>query len=174
MVAPGRAIVSLRVPGSFLDVNHPGGRVSDTLFRGSGTSQAAGVVSGAAAALIAKRPSLTPDQVKALLTSTADPINADSNAAGAGASTSRRPGRGDPVRRQAGLPAGPVPERLPEVAAGQQERQNPAIGANGSLWNGSLWSGSLWSGSLWNGSLWSGSLWSGSLWSTYVDPTDTP
>ena len=175
VVAPGRAIVSLRVPGSYLDVNHPGGRVSDTLFRGSGTSQAAGVVSGAAADLIAKRPSLTPDQVKALLTSTADPINADSHAAGAGridiAAAAAAP---VPTGvRQTFQPA-QFPSDYVKSLQGNRSGKNPAIGANGSLWNGSLWSGSLWSGSLWNGSLWSGSLWSGSLWSTYVDPTDTP
>jgi serine protease AprX len=175
VVAPGRAIVSLRVPGSYLDVNHPGGRVSDTLFRGSGTSQAAGVVSGAAAVLIAKRPSLTPDQVKALLVSTADPINADSNAAGAGridiaAATAAATPTGV---RQTFQPA-QFPSDYVKSLQGTKNGKNPAIGANGSLWNGSLWNGSLWSGSLWNGSLWSGSLWSGSLWSTYVDPTDAP
>jgi serine protease AprX len=149
--------------------------VSDTLFRGSGTSQAAGVVSGAAAALIAKRPSLTPDQVKALITSTADPINADSNAAGAGR-IDIAAALAAPVPtgvRQTFQPA-QFPSDYLKSLQGNKNGKNPAIGANGSLWNGSLWSGSLWSGSLWNGSLWSGSLWSGSLWSTYVDPTDAP
>ena len=44
------------------------------LFRGSGTSQAAAVVSGAAALLLQAYPNLTPDQVKAALVSTATPV----------------------------------------------------------------------------------------------------
>src|SRR4029077_4149400 len=47
VVAPGRSIVSLRAPGSLIDQAFPGGRVGDDLFRGSGTSQAAAVTSGA-------------------------------------------------------------------------------------------------------------------------------
>ena len=39
-----------RVPGSFLDEAFPAARASATGFRGTGTSQAAAVVSGAAAA----------------------------------------------------------------------------------------------------------------------------
>jgi serine protease AprX len=42
--------------------------VADGYFLGSGTSQAAAVVSGAAALLLEQRPELTPDQVKQLLT----------------------------------------------------------------------------------------------------------
>jgi serine protease AprX len=67
VVAPGTNIVSLRVPGSVLDEEFPAARVGDAFFRGSGTSQAAAVVSGLAARLIGQRPELKPDQVKALL-----------------------------------------------------------------------------------------------------------
>ncbi len=171
LVAPGRAIVSLRVPGSYLDVNYPGARVSDTLFRGSGTSQAAGVVSGAAAVLIAQRPSLTPHQVKGLLTASADPIPGESRSAqGAGrvdiaAALAARVPAGEDKERFA-----KAPREMGRGGQGDKRSPNPAVGADGAKWNGSLWSGSLWSGSLWNGSLWSGSLWSGSLWSSYHAP----
>ena len=89
LVAPGTSLVSARTPGSFVDVNNPSGLVSgDTsgeLFRGSGTSQAAAVVSGSVALLLQAYPDLTPDQVKYALTSSADPLtNADETAAGAG------------------------------------------------------------------------------------------
>jgi serine protease AprX len=85
LVAPGKSIVSLRVKGSQLDLSHPEGRVNDRFFKGSGTSQAAAVVSGAAALIIEQRPKITPDQLKHLLTSTAVTLpNADSVAQGSG------------------------------------------------------------------------------------------
>jgi subtilisin family serine protease len=43
-------------------------RVENSLFLGSGTCQAAAVVSGLSALLIDLHPQLTPDQVKAMLT----------------------------------------------------------------------------------------------------------
>ena len=74
LVAPGRRLVSLRVPGSALDMLFPDRVVvaqnGSTYFRLTGTSMATAVVSGAAALLLQRRPSLTPDQVKALLVGT--------------------------------------------------------------------------------------------------------
>jgi len=85
LVAPGKSVASLRTPGSFLDVEHPEGRVNSRLFKGSGTSQAAAVVSGAAALLVQQRPTATPDQIKALLKSTATKMPvADAQAQGSG------------------------------------------------------------------------------------------
>jgi len=74
LVAPGRRLVSLRVPGSALDMLFPDRVVvaqnGSTYFRLTGTSMATAVVSGAAALLLQRRPSLTPDQVKTLLVGT--------------------------------------------------------------------------------------------------------
>src|SRR5207249_874680 len=74
VVAPGRSVVSLRVPGSYVDLNHPEGREPDGLLRGSGTSQATAVVAGAAALMLQARPDLTPDQVKWYLAKAAKPL----------------------------------------------------------------------------------------------------
>lgn len=68
VVAPGKSIVSLRNPGSYADEFYGDAAVADAFFLGSGTSQAAAVVSGAVALLLEQRPELTPDQVKQLLT----------------------------------------------------------------------------------------------------------
>ncbi len=82
LVAPGRRIVSLRVPGSALDTLFPERVVvaqnGATYFRLTGTSMATAIVSGAAALLLAGRPKLTPDQVKALLVGTTQPYGEDS------------------------------------------------------------------------------------------------
>jgi serine protease AprX len=64
VLAPGESIASLRVKGSNIDNGYPGARVGTTLFKGSGTSQSAAVVSAAAALLLQHKPSLTPDLVK--------------------------------------------------------------------------------------------------------------
>jgi len=74
LVAPGVGIVSLKVPGSTIAESYPAAAIASGFIRGSGTSQAAAVVSGAAALLLQQRPSLTPDQVKALLTRSASPL----------------------------------------------------------------------------------------------------
>ena len=89
LVAPGTSLVSVRAPGSLIDVNNPSGLVSGDvsgqLFRGSGTSQAAAVVSGSVALLLQAYPNLTPDQVKYALTYGIGAVtNSSSIAAGAG------------------------------------------------------------------------------------------
>jgi serine protease AprX len=80
IVAPGNRVISTRaagivtpatanVPNQYYTVRGSG--VSSDYVMFSGTSMAAGMVSGAAALLLDKTPSLTPDQVKARLMKTA-------------------------------------------------------------------------------------------------------
>jgi len=83
LVAPGNKITSLMAPGSTLATAYPELTVdtstyspgvsgkSGAYFVLSGTSMATPVVSGAAALLLQRNPSLTPDQVKARLMKTA-------------------------------------------------------------------------------------------------------
>ena len=83
VVAPGNLVDSLLAPGSTLASEYPGNvlaasglyhaPVSGTplYFSLSGTSMATPVVSGAAALMIEKDPTLTPDTVKARLMKTA-------------------------------------------------------------------------------------------------------
>ena len=79
LVAPGNRIVSLLDPNGTLEANYPKydiypsscSECSPRYFRLSGTSMATPVVSGAAALMIQKDPTLTPDLVKARLMKTA-------------------------------------------------------------------------------------------------------
>jgi len=195
LVAPGQSIVSLRNPGSYIDAEYPGARVGDKYFKGSGTSQAAAVVSGAVALLLQKRPELTPDQVKALLTATAAKLpGADPASAGAGelnvaAAATRRPHQS----RQTWAPStglGSV-----EAARGTAHIELDGVALTGEVspfgpldtaaWatasrDGTAWNGGRWMGyqllaagpvgnpagtSDWSGLSWSGLSWSGLSWS---------
>jgi serine protease AprX len=71
LVAPGNRVVSTMLSGETLNREFASNRVASDYFILSGTSMAAPVVSGAAALLLQKTPSMTPDQVKARLMRTA-------------------------------------------------------------------------------------------------------
>lgn len=75
VTAPGVSVLGLRSPGSAADTQNPGARVGSQFLRGSGTSQAAAVVSGEAALLLQAKPNLTPDQVKQILMGSASGLN---------------------------------------------------------------------------------------------------
>ena len=171
LVAPGRSIVSLRDTNSALDLAHPEARVGDDLFKGSGTSQAAAVVSGAVALLLERRPDLSPDQVKALVVGSADRLNGfgpDAQGAGrldvARALAAPTP---DPAEvRQAFAPAkvNGLVVKLVLGGMGQRPTDVGPVGPDGGKWKGSSWGGSSWGGSSWGGSSWGGSSWGGSSW----------
>jgi serine protease AprX len=173
VVAPGRSIVSLRVPGSYADVLAPGGRVlgdtSGRFFRGSGTSQATAFVAGEAALLLQKRPGLTPAQVKELLRSTARPLLLAHPAMGFGET--------DPVRALS-WPTPLLTPRYPkssgsgllEASRGGAHVLDPRTGTPltgevdvlGGAWNGTAWASRSGSASSWTGGSWNGTTWTGS------------
>jgi serine protease AprX len=173
VLAPGRSVVSLRDPGSYIDVNHPEGREPDGLFRGSGTSQATAVVAGAVALMLENRPDLSPDQVKWLLRQTARPLPfSDPASQGAGEIDLRRASRPAPRDDRAsqswtpGTGTGSL-----EAARGSVHVEMGGIALTGETdifgnpWNGQSWSGVSWSGVSWSGQSWSGQSWSGQSWS---------
>jgi serine protease AprX len=157
VVAPGARMVSLRVPGSALDQEYPAARVGTTYFRGSGTSQAAAVVSGAVARLLSARPELTPDQVKALLIAGAVDLPDPREADGAGRIDLRRtlaaavPSADSVVQRW-------EPAYLDRRALVRALRHDDEYTTGGPEWSGRRWSGRRWSGRRWSGASWIGSL----------------
>jgi serine protease AprX len=191
VVAPGQSVVSLRVPNSQLDAAHPEGRTGDRFFRGTGTSQAAAVVSGAAALLLEQRPGLTPDQVKALLTGTAKTLpSADRKAQGNGlidlaaASAAATPNAVQTWERSTGT--GSLEKARGNHHVQQQGKElRGETSFTGQKWDGPQFakmlkkavegkgplkgavsaSGLSWSGLSWSGLSWSGLSWSGLSWS---------
>ena len=195
VVAPGVHMTSLRDPGSYLDAAYGStATVASRFFRGSGTSQATAVVSGAAALVLSAHPDYTPDQVKRALMESANPLSGQTEAAqGAGEisleeaiSLDSAP-RGDSAQTWAAssgsgtlqgargsvvLTANNVSLNTEQDIMGHAWNSTAMASAeysatswSGGTWNGSGWSGSGWSGSGWSGSGWSGSGWSGSGWS---------
>ena len=171
LVAPATHIASLRDAGSTLDQQFgTTATVGGRFFRGSGTSQAAAVVSGAAALLLSQRPSATPDQIKALLTGSATPLSGTSTLLqGAGRLQLQSTLTAPTPAAQQSYPVSTGTGSL-NLSRGSVENSLDVALANlvqslGGGWSGSGWSGSGWSGSGWSGSGWSGSGWSGSGWS---------
>ncbi len=185
-VAVGTRLQGLRVPNSFIDDNHSQGLLGTRFFRGSGTSEAAAVTSGAVALVLQKYPSMTPDQVKGFLKARAsDLYYTSSSSQGEGELDLWKlahytPGTYSPQTFASSTGTGSV-----ELSRGRDHLTKddvvlqgeidifgmPFTSAtagsswSGGVWNGSTWSGSSWSGSSWSGSSWSGSSWSGSSWS---------
>jgi serine protease AprX len=191
LLAAGRSVVSLRVPGSYIDTAYPGARVADVsgtarFFRGSGTSQAAAVVSGSVALLLQAQPKLTPDQVKNLLVQTADPVvGADPIAAGAGQiDIAESVTLGRPAKATQAFPAATGQGSLERArggahvvdAAGTQLSGERDI--FGAPWRPATWTplsaaGRAWNGGTWNGRVWSGTGYTGTSWATVTWRTGT-
>ncbi len=195
LVAPGAHMQGLRVPGSYIDQNSPTGALSDSYFRGSGTSEATAFVSGAVADLLQRYPDLTPDQVKQMLITSCDKLRSFNW---------KQQGCGELDMNQlfsarvapnltavqylsrwgvkalstgtGSLEASRGSDHISVNGAVLQGEQDifgvpfdstaiAALEAAGSSWSDGTWNGSSWSGNSWSGSSWSGSSWTGSSWS---------
>ncbi|HZC74224.1 MAG TPA: S8 family serine peptidase [Jatrophihabitans sp.] len=186
LVAPGRTLTALRSYGSLVEAENPSALVAPSYIKGSGTSEAAAVTSGAVALLLAARPDLTPDQVKHILTTTAHRLpGAPANQQGAG--------RLD-LHGAKGIPDGPQTQQTPIAtglgsleasrgglhvdvdcdADGTPELISGEVTADcllwdpaawtGATWNGDAWTGATWNGATWNGATWNGATWNGATW----------
>jgi serine protease AprX len=181
VLAPGRLLTTSRSFRSNIEALYPKALIAPSYIRGSGTSQAAAVASGVAALLVQQRPTLTPDQVKTLLMTTASPLAGYTDAF---------QGKGR-IRLASALVADPGPAswqvatatglgsiegsrggRNVETDCGQDGTIDVIRGEidarcepwNGTAWTGTAWTGTAWTGTAWTGTAWTGTAWTGTAW----------
>jgi serine protease AprX len=170
LVASGRSVVSLRAPGSTIDVANPSARIGSTNFVGSGTSFSAAITSGAAALMRSMYPNAGTDRIKGALLQGADPGPVGNPFVDGFGSLDVFRALQSSARLYQAAPtmATPVGSTVSLFVTGQGSAWNGSNWSgsswNGSSWNGSAWNGSSWNGSSWNGSAWNGSAWNGSSW----------
>jgi serine protease AprX len=192
VVAPGVSVVSLRAKNSFADLRYSStAAIGDRFFKGSGTSQSAAVVSGAASLLLSQRPGLSPDQVKDILRRSAKDVpGASVDAQGAGsmdltaaygtgskwvASAKVHAGGGSLDRARGKFKVkmnGVTLEGERDIfgeRADTDQLDDPGSNFSGATWASGSWKGSpllgaTWAGSSWAGATWAGSSWAGATW----------
>jgi serine protease AprX len=174
LTAPGTGIISARVPGGHLDTSYPAAIRPDGLFRGSGTSQAAAVVGGAVALLLEARPTLSPDQVKAVLLASAAPLPGHTPASGAGVLAVD-------AALKAAVPAGAAQGHPRSAGTGHLELSRGThhlvdaartrilagdVDVHGQPFDSAAWAAAATAGTSWQGGTWNGTDWTGTGWST--------
>jgi len=194
-VTPGSHLQGLRVVGSYVDLAHPEGILGDSYSRGSGTSEATAIASGAAALILQKYPNLTPDQLMKYIGDNGQKVpGSDDNAQGKGELDlskllTKNPPKDAPLRldvkkQSDGSGSIDASRGTDHVAmggttlSGEMDIFGHPIDAvalavaeaagnswSGGTWNGNSWSGNSWSGNSWSGNSWSGNSWSGNSWS---------
>ncbi len=173
VVAPGRKVVSLRAPGSYLDVLLPDRVVALDYFRLSGSSQATAVVSGLAALLIQKNPSLRPDEVKYLLKQSALPIAGyTANVQGAGSIDAYRAATYPEKRKDnRGLrPSNGYASRSFAFAdktvplTWKDLNAHNGVDSKGVTWDSVTWDNVTWDSVTWDNIFWDGVMWDGVMW----------
>ncbi|MDQ1446692.1 MAG: serine protease AprX [Acidimicrobiaceae bacterium] len=151
VVAPGVDVVSVRAPGSYLDTAYPAARIGDDGFRGSGTSMATALTSGAAAVVTWAHPDATPDDVKGALVAGGDRL--------AGAWS-----RAVDVQAAVAVDSDEWDQHLP-VAGGRDDDERTGMPWTVTRWSATRWSATRWSATRWSATRWSATRWSATRWS---------
>ena len=192
LVAPGAHLQGLRVPGSYIDDSSPPGILDGSYMRGSGTSEATAITSGAVALILQRYPDLTPDQVKAFILEGTDKLHGTSpNDQGGGeldlnallSSTPPVSGKdAQPAQYTASTGTGSLEQArgTDHISLGGvvlrgntdifghpfDSAAQAAAEAAGTSWSGETWNGNGWSSNSWSSNSWSGSSWSSNSWSS--------
>ena len=182
LVAPGAHIVSLAAPGASITTQFPS-TMTAPYRRGSGTSMANAVVSGLVAEMLSLQPTLTPDRVKFMLTSTArTAASTDPLAVGAGevdgwralaalpglANVGVAPSLGTgslaASRGTTGIVLDDTNQTVLDASSGNLTAALTDVDTSGGNWFGGNWFGGNWFGGNWFGGNWFGGNWFGGNW----------
>jgi serine protease AprX len=167
LLAPGEHIVSLRVPGTALDLDEsgrhdgPGDLAPSAYARLSGTSASTAMVTGAAAVLLEDHSGYKPAQVKGALI-----------AGGRRVAATRTPGldvddalAARPARVNSGvLPSLVLLRVLAESGTGLPDIEWDGISWEGISWESISWEGVAWESVSWEGVTWDGVTWDSVTW----------
>jgi serine protease AprX len=169
VLAPGVSVVSLRAPGSTIDTGYPSARVDTDYFRGSGTSMATAMTSGAAAVLIQDHPFATPDDIKGAMVDTGQSLGAtvtgvalDLNAADH-AQPSENWNQHYKIAFD-GLGIGLT--QMPWVSTRWSSTRWSSTRWSSTRWSSTRWSSTRWSSTRWSSTRWSSTRWSSTRWSS--------
>ena len=189
VLAPGRSIVSLRDPGSYADTKYPSARVGTRYMKGSGTSQAAAVTSGAIALYLQKNPKATIADVRNAIWSLGSGMLGDPGKLDVGkmlafsaksSLTTQTGGTIGTIQASRGSSSVYFGDNTP--LSGERDIFGPltvsdwaAKSASQTSWSGGSWMGHPYTGTswtstadgqgAWTGVTWSGRAWSGRAWS---------
>jgi serine protease AprX len=171
LVAPGRYIAAAVPPDAKLTRDRPDRVVEPGYLQLSGTSFAAPVVAGSAAAMLAEHPNWTPDQVKGALMLTAKPLpQATTRSVGVGTvSAADAAAVADPPNPNVALndflvadPAG-GPTRVFDTSRWTQVVQTDPAWAS-VAWGSVAWGSAAWSSVAWGSVAWGSVAWGSVAW----------
>jgi serine protease AprX len=167
--APGRQLVGPVPANSTMPLEAPSRVTAPGYMWMSGTSFSAPVVSGAAALILAKNPSWTPDKVKGALMLSARPTAAgmalgvgEVNAKGAFDVT-------NPSNPNLGLNAFVGPDGTGGQVFDSASWANAATANaswNQASWNSASWANASWASASWNAASWANASWANASWAS--------
>ncbi|MHB2024702.1 MAG: S8 family peptidase, partial [Mycobacteriales bacterium] len=179
-IAAGRSVVSLAAPGSTIFVNYPSARIGSANFIGSGTSFSTAITSGAVALLLQADPGLTPNQVKARLSVSAQPApeanplvvgHGDLNVAAAAAMPDITL-----AQNYAGITPPQVGQSIPLSTVWSLSSFNASNysgpATQSTAWDSTAWDSTAWDSTAWDSTAWDSTAWDSTAWdSTAWDST---
>jgi serine protease AprX len=179
--AAGRYMVGPVPAGATLKADKPENVITNTTMRLSGTSFAAPIVAGAAAQILARRPNLTPDQVKGALMLTARHVgDADPGQAGVGeinaeraANVSYIPNPNASLNRfLVKTSSGSGSETITFDSASWQSAAQANVSWDSVSWSDASWQSASWQSVSWSDASWQSVSWTDVSWSDVLAMSD--
>ena len=178
--AAGRYMVGPVPAGATLKADKPDNVVTPMTMRLSGTSFASPIVAGAAAQILARRPNLTPDQVKGALMLTARHVgDADVGQAGVGEINAERaanigsiPNPNAALNRFLIKTSSGGSEATAFDAASWESAARASVSWDSVSWSDASWQSASWQSVSWSDASWQSASWTDVSWSDVVAMAD--